>query len=54
MIFLPTANPIRSVQTVENFRSKLIKYHDEIADLKSYFDGRGSDAFDESKLPCVF
>lgn len=27
-----------------------MQYHDEIADLKSYFDGQGSDSFDEQKL----
>lgn len=25
-------------------------HHDEIADLKSYFDGRGSSSFDEANL----
>lgn len=35
---------------LEKFRKTLMQYHDEIADLKSYFDGQGSDSFDEQKL----
>ena len=29
----------RSLETVNGYCKKLIKYHDELADLKSYFDG---------------
>lgn len=34
---------IRSKTKVESFRVNLMKYHDELADLKSYFDSHMSD-----------
>lgn len=40
----------RSIDKVSEFRSNLMKYHDEIADLKSYFDGRGTDTYDQQTL----
>lgn len=36
---------------VEKFRTSLMKLHDELADLKSFFDGHMSDdAFDDGSL----
>ena len=36
---------------MESFRASLMKYHDELADLKSYFDGHISDeTFEEQTL----
>lgn len=40
---------------MDGFKSNLNKYHDELADLKSYFDGhRDDDAFDPKKLFCSY
>ncbi|CAK9079922.1 unnamed protein product [Durusdinium trenchii] len=42
-----------SKNKVEGFRTKLMTYHDELADLKSYFDGQHhDDVFDQEKLDC--
>ena len=36
---------------MEGFRNQLMKYHDELADLKSYFDGHmGDEQFEDSML----
>lgn len=35
---------------MEGFRQQLMTYHDELADLKSYFDGQGDDEFDSANL----
>lgn len=35
---------------MEGFRQQLLTYHDELADLKSYFDGQGDDEFDSANL----
>lgn len=44
---------LRSKDKVEKFRTNLMLYHDELADLKSYFDGQGNDAFDEKTVAQV-
>lgn len=37
---------------MDAFRGTLMKYHDELADLKSYFDGHmDDDTMDQSTLP---
>lgn len=41
---------LRSVTKVTLYRDNLIKHHDEIADLKSYFDGVKNDDFDQQNL----
>lgn len=55
-VFLPAmaahTNP-RSISAVDTFRASLMTYHDQLADLKSYFDGRGSDSFDEGSFCCI-
>lgn len=42
---------LRSTEKINQFRSNLLTYHDELADLKSYFDGQGNEAFD-GQNPC--
>ena len=39
-IHVPNPSNLRSQQKVETFRGNLMKLHDELADLKSYFDGQ--------------
>ena len=46
---MATLCDLRSQKKVEGFRSNLMKLHDDLADLKSYFDGQ-KDCFDEKKL----
>ena len=36
----PSCPYLRSSKKVEGFRASLMKLHDELADLKSYFDGQ--------------
>lgn len=51
--FYPHGWNLRSKNKVEGFRTKLMTYHDELADLKSYFDGQHhDDVFDQEKLDC--
>ena len=46
---------LRSKAKVDGFKSNLNKYHDELADLKSYFDGhRDDDSFDPKNLFCSY
>ena len=49
----PKLSHIRSIATVDKFCKTLMDHHDEIADLKSYFDGRGNSSFDDANLPFI-
>ena len=43
------------MKTIEGFSSNLMKYHDNLADLKSYFDGhKGDDNFEQEILNSMY